>query len=70
MDKMPTARHFTVVVLIALFCGVYSRNITLGVICDTDPNSWQYLFGIAGAINIAIDQLIMDGVIQNDTISK
>lgn len=47
-----------------------SKAVKIGLLCDTNPNSWQYLFGIAGAVNFAIDQLIEDGVIQNETVSR
>lgn len=46
------------------------NSIKIGMLCDADPNSWQYLFGIGGAMNIAIDQLIDDNVIQNDTVTR
>lgn len=45
-----------------------SYSIKIGLLCDTDPSSWQYLFGIGSAINIAYDRLIKEGHIQEDTI--
>lgn len=50
--------------------GVFGRKITIGILCDTSPNSWQYLFGAAGAITIAIDRLIDEGIVENGTISR
>lgn len=46
------------------------KAVKIGLLCDTNPDSWQYLFGIAGAINIAIEQLVEDGIIENDTITR
>jgi len=45
-------------------------GVKIGIICDTDPDSWQYLYADAGAINIAIDTLVERDIISNDTISR
>jgi len=44
--------------------------VKIGIICNTDPKSWQYLFNVASAINIAKDRLVEEGVIANDTIDR
>lgn len=44
--------------------------VKIGIICDTSPDSWQYLFGVASAINIARDKLVSEGIIKNNTINR
>jgi len=45
-------------------------GIKIGILCDTDVDSWQYLFDIASAMSIGIDDLTERGIIQNSTISR
>lgn len=47
-----------------------SDSIKIGIICDTRPDSWQYLFKVASAMNIAQDRLLEEGLIKNDTIKR
>ena len=44
--------------------------VNIGIICETSPYSWQYLFRSAGAISIAQDKLIQEGIIDKNTIEK
>jgi len=57
-----------IIVLIVLIQTV--NGVKIGIICETKPTSWQFLFGIAGAINIAMDKLVEDGIIHNDTVER
>jgi len=57
--------------LLFLFGSLLEVNgVKIGIICDTRSSNWQYLFKDAGAINVAIDKLISNGIIQNDTIER
>jgi hypothetical protein len=51
--------------LILLLFGT-SFAAKIGIIIDTSPSSWQYLFKQGSAINIAHDRLIVDGVLKKD----
>ena len=46
---------------------VTSSAAKIGIIVNVSPTSWQYLFKIGSAINIAHDQLVSDGVLARDT---
>lgn len=77
---MPSARFLTMprsivkvnILTILFLSGIQSAHvgIKIGLLCNTSPDSWQYLFGIVGAISIAQDKLIEEGVIHNGTIER
>lgn len=45
-------------------------GVKIGLVCNAAPDSWQNLFRIASAMNIAIDRLVEKGIIQNNTIER
>lgn len=45
-------------------------GVKIGLVCNASPDSWQNLFRIASAMNIAIDRLVEKGIIQNNTIER
>jgi hypothetical protein len=51
-------------VLLIITGTVPMDSVKIGIICETNPASWQYLFSVGSAIQIAIDRLKLDNVLQ------
>lgn len=63
-----------VVLLIACFlfgtCLGQRVSGKIGVMADVRPENWQYLFGTGSAMNIAIDRLLAEGILTNESVPR
>lgn len=62
--------QFVLLLLVTVLLPSVKEGVKIGIICETSPYSWQHLFKVAGAISIAEDRLIENGIIQNETIER